>query len=62
MSVEMESSSMVDPGNLHFDHVLLAPTVGESDADGLWTTLGNRLSDPVVPPPKTTNSSLSPQN
>lgn len=57
-SVEMESSSM-DPGNLHFDSVFPATTVGDSDADGVWTTLRKRLSDPVAPPPKAINGPLS---
>lgn len=52
----------MDPGNLHFDSVFPATTVGDSDADGVWTTLRKRLSDPVAPPPKAINGSLSPQN
>lgn len=61
-SVDMESSSMVDAGNLHFDSVFPAAAVDDSDADGVWTTLGKRLSDPVAPPPKAISISLSPQN
>lgn len=61
-SAEMESSSMVDPGHLQFDSVFPAANVDDSDADGVWTTLGKRLSDPLVPPPKAVNSSRSPQS
>lgn len=56
----MESLSMVNPRNLHFDHLLLAPAVGDSVADGLWTTFGKRHSDPVVRPPRTIDDALSP--
>lgn len=60
MSVKMESSSMVDPRNLHFDSLLPALPGGDSDANGLWPTAGKRLPDPAAPPLKTINGSLCP--